>query len=259
MPNSVTTIDSTPPWEYGDLSRRPVTRMVKALANEIFQRICSETYSYGTRLPSERELSEEFNVSRNTVRRALDLLKDYEIVAGRPGSGSVVAYRPDANREATTRSSEVESLSDLEEIAELTSPLELNVVRTIIEPEMVRLAVINMSARDIAKLRDILSQMDKVTTNASEFAQLDEQFHMQLSRGTRNPLLIAIYHMINRVRNDAQWVTTKEKTYSPQRIKEYKQQHRSIFEAIQARDIESAVELIKLHMTELQRDLVREL
>ena len=65
--------------------------------------------------------------------------------------------------------------------------------------------------------------------------------------------------MINHVRNDAHWSTTREKTYSPNRIREYKQQHRSILEAIQARDIETAVELIKLHMTELQRDLMRDL
>ena len=56
-----------PPWEGGDLAHRPVTGTVKSIATELFRRICAELYSFGTRLPSERHLAEEFGVSRNTV------------------------------------------------------------------------------------------------------------------------------------------------------------------------------------------------
>ncbi len=256
MPSSLPVVDATPPWDNGDLTTRPVTTTVKSLASEIFQRVCADVYSFGTRLPSERQLAEEFGVSRNTVRQALDLLEDYQIVARRAGSGSFVTFRPDKTAKEQSEPDDRENLPGFDEIAEMTSPLELNVVRTIVEPEMVRLAVINMSARDIGKLREIFTEMERIATGAAEFSYWDEQFHMQLARGTRNPLLIAIYRMINHVRNHAHWGATKEKTYSPQRIQEYQQQHRSILEAIEVRDIESAVEIIKLHMTELQRDLM---
>ena len=259
LPNALEDIDVTPPWDHGALSGRPITRTVKALATALFERICDDSYSYGTRLPSERQLAADFNVSRNTARQALGLLEEHQIVERRAGSGSFVAYRHAKPARATESQLDGEVLPGFEEIAEITSPLELNVVRTILEPEIVRLAVINMSARDIAKLREIVVNMDRVTTNAGEFAHLDQTFHMQLARGTRNPLLSAIYLLINQVRNDAHWSTTRDKTYSPKRIREYKQQHRSILEAIQARDIETAVELVKLHMTELQRDLMRDL
>ena len=259
LPNSLQDVDATPPWDQGVLSGRPITRTVKALATALFERVCDDSYSFGTRLPSERQLSAEFNVSRNTARQALGLLEEHQIVERRAGSGSFVAYRHIKPKKVAVSLLDGGDLPGLEEIAEITSPLELNVVRTILEPEIVRLAVINMSARDIAKLREIVANMDRVTTNASEFARLDQTFHMQLARGTRNPLLSAIYLMINHVRDDPHWSTTREKTYSPKRIREYKQQHRSILEAIQARDIETAVELVKLHMTELQRDLMRNL
>ena len=84
---------ATPPWERKGSITQPVTKSVKGLANTLFQRIVSDNYSYGTRLPAERHLAEEFAVSRNTVRQALDLLEAHDVIARRAGSGSFVTHR----------------------------------------------------------------------------------------------------------------------------------------------------------------------
>ncbi len=249
--------DITPPWETGDLTNRPLTSEVKSLATECFTRICRDQYSFGTRLPSERQLAEEFEVSRNSVRQALDLLGDYDIVSRRPGSGTFVSFRPAETETRESGSSIVDGFLGLDEIADVTGPLDLNVVRTILEPEIVRLAVINMSARDIARLKEIIGKLENITTNAADFSHWDELFHLELAKGTHNPLLIATYTLINHVRRQAHWATTKEKTLSPNRIKEYRKMHRSIFDAIESRDIESAVEFVKLHMSTVHEDLIR--
>ncbi|MDX1400587.1 MAG: FadR/GntR family transcriptional regulator [Kiloniellales bacterium] len=257
-----------PPWERGAQITQGVSKSVKTLAGLIFEKIVSDSYSYGTRLPAERRLAEEFSVSRNTVRQALDLLEAHQVISRRAGSGSFVTYRSDGPRAFAdaepgdghmASSPEIAALSArLLEIAEITGPLELNVVRSIVEPEMVRLAVINMSARDIAKLKDCLGGLESVTTSAEDFSHWDLEFHLQIARGARNPLLFGIYEVIHHVRRHAHWAKTKEKTLSPSRIREYQAKHRSIYEAIEARDIESAVEFSKLHMTEVQRDLIRD-
>lgn len=247
----------TPPWETGDLTNRPLTIEVKSLAAECFARICNDRYSFGTRLPSERQLAEEFDVSRNAVRQALDLLGDYDIVSRRPGSGTFVSFRPAETETRESGSAVVDGFLGLDEIADVTGPLDLNVVRTILEPEIVRLAVINMSARDISRLKEIVDKLERITTNVTDFSHWDELFHLELAKGTHNPLLIATYTLINHVRRQAHWATTKEKTLSPSRIQDYRKMHRSIFDAIEARDIESAVEFIKLHMSTVQEDLVR--
>lgn len=258
-----------PPWERKGSITHPVTKSVKALANTLFQRIVTDSYSYGTRLPAERHLAEEFAVSRNTVRQSLDLLEAHEVISRRAGSGSFVTHSeaaaaapaPTAAEPAAVPSnSEMAELSArLLEIAELTSPLELNVVRSIVEPEMVRLAVMNMSARDIAKLKECLIGLESVTTSPADFSHWDLAYHLQIAKGTHNPLLIGVYELIDHVRRHAHWARNKEMTLSPNRIQEYKAKHRSIYEAIEARDIESAVEYSKLHMTEVQRDLLRDL
>jgi GntR family transcriptional regulator, uxu operon transcriptional repressor len=245
-----------PPWEEEDLAHSPVTSAVKSLAAELYARITSSRYSYGTRLPAERQFADEFKVSRNTVRHALDLLESSQIISRRAGSGSFVTFREAPSTEMSQPNPSSKTGVIFDDVAEATSPLELNVVRTIIEPETVRLAIINMSPRDIVKLEKILVKLEAVTTDAQEFSRWDVKFHLQIAEGTHNPLLIAIYRHINHVRAHAHWTTTKVKTLSPNRIRDYQKKHRSIFEAIEARDIESAVEFVKLHMMEVQRDLM---
>ncbi|MEM7222035.1 MAG: FadR/GntR family transcriptional regulator [Pseudomonadota bacterium] len=248
----------TLPWEQSGQIAYPISKSVKLLATQLFDRISKDDYPFGTRLPAERQLAEEFSVSRNTVRQALEFLESHEIVARRAGSGSFVTFKETvAPPTPASDGSEIAAAIKLDEIAENTSPLELNIVRSIIEPEMVRLAVINMRARDIVRLKDCLDALQKVKTSVEEFSKWDRKFHLEIARGTHNPLLIGLYELIDQVRRDAQWATNQEKTFSPKRIREYQSKHRAIYEAIEARDIESAVEFSKLHMTEVQRDLMQ--
>ena len=249
-----------PPWEKNGAVTHPVTKSVKNLAGQLFSGIAADSASYGTRLPAERSLAAEHGVSRNTVRQALDLLEFHGVIARRPGSGSFVTFRQD-NVEAVVSTGDgllPDLASRLLEISEITSPLELNVVRSIVEPEMVRLAVINMTARDTARLKDCVAALSAIKTDVEEFSKWDLEFHMQIARGTHNPLLIGVYELIDHVRKHAHWGRNKEKTLSPNRIRDYQAKHRSIYEAIESRDIESAVEYSKLHMTEVQRDLMRD-
>lgn len=245
------------PWDTGEPPARPITVKVRDIATVVFNRIVTHVYPFGTRLPSERDLAVDFDVSRNTVRQALDLLEIYNIIERRSGSGSSVKFRADPVQQTVPVGQTPDTgLLDLDEISENASPLELNVVRTILEPEIARLAVINMSAREIRALRDIQEQMDTVTTSYEEFSRLDEAFHLQMAKGTHNPILIGIYTLLNHVRQHAQWAKSKHKTLTPQRIRDYKHKHRSICDAIEARDIESTVEFVKLHMTDVHEDLI---
>ncbi len=61
------------------------------IADEIRGRIMSGTYASGRILPSESELSHQFNVSRVTIRKALDILRDEALIDSRQGFGWFVA------------------------------------------------------------------------------------------------------------------------------------------------------------------------
>ncbi len=50
-------------------------------------------YGYGAKLPPEPELAEQLNASRQTVRKALKLLEDQDIIRQQKGKGTFVVYR----------------------------------------------------------------------------------------------------------------------------------------------------------------------
>jgi GntR family transcriptional regulator len=62
----------------------------KALRDELMRDILSGAYPPGSYLPSENKLVEKYGVSRVTVRLALDLLRDAELVDGHRGKGHLV-------------------------------------------------------------------------------------------------------------------------------------------------------------------------
>lgn len=247
-----------PPWDIDTKIRKPVSPKAREFADMIFDGILDGQFRYGTRLPAERILCEEYGLSRNSVRQALALLGEYNVIERIPGSGSVVSYRQMNGSGASDRAAEENATTiDLREIGEITSPLELGVVRSIIEPEIARLAVLSMTSRDIQKMNEIQDRIELVTVDGEQFCELDEMLRMQIAKGTHNPLLIVAYQMINHVNTAADWATQRRRSLTPGRIREYKLQNRSLCEAISNRDMEAAVENLKLSLAEFHQDLMR--
>ncbi len=247
-----------PPWDLDDKIEKPVTASTRKLADTLFAEIINGVHSYGTRLPAERALTEAYGLSRNTIRQALSLMEHYGVIRRRVGSGSIVCYRAaDQAVVAKPAPAEEPAVLDLSEIGEITSPLELGVVRSIVEPEIARLAVLNMTSRDIQRLNEIQREIDLVSVGGAKFSALDDELRMQIARGTHNPLLIAIYTMVNHVNRNADWAAQRRNALTPGRIKEYRLQNRSLCEAIESRDIEATVEYLKLSLAEFHQDLMR--
>ena len=63
----------------------------QAVHDEILTRLMAGHYSIGTRLPTEDLLSKAFDVSRVTVRKALEMLVRAGYLTAKQGSGYVVA------------------------------------------------------------------------------------------------------------------------------------------------------------------------
>ena len=128
---------------------------VRIVVDKLFVRIQSGEYPPDSRLPSERALAAELGVSRNTVREALDVLESREMVRRRQGSGSFVTFQS-YRAEAPLPGS----------VGERTSPLDHLIVRSIIEPEMTRLAVMNMTPKDLENLAQVVAQIEAVSSAA---------------------------------------------------------------------------------------------
>jgi len=205
------------------------------------QRILEGEYAFEERLPAERNLAQEFNVARGTIRSVLKILEQQHLVTRQLGSGTYVSHRETTNQQ---------------EISSITSPLEMNEVRIAIEPQMVRLAIANASSRELDELRDALRQCEDCGGDSEKFARGDAAFHMALAHCSRNKLMYWLYERISEVRRHSQWRTMKAKLLTPERIDYYNAQHREIYEAIAARDTANAVKLIKGHLYGVHSDLL---
>ncbi|UWQ32523.1 FCD domain-containing protein [Leisingera sp. M527] len=229
------------------LTTHSVGATVQVVIDTLFARIKAGTYPVDTRLPSERTLASELGVARNTVREALDVLASQDVIHRRPGSGSFVKFRSDPKPETTYSS-----------LAKEVSPLDHLVVRGILEPELVRLAVINMTPRQIEELDQILSRVEAVRTDPGEFIEAEEDLYRKIAEGTGNPLLHSCYELTIEACRLSYRTALRRRHLTPQRMQEYQKRYNTLFNAIASRDVESAVEFIKLHLIDEQKLLLQE-
>lgn len=253
------TADLDAPW-VNDLSRHPlITPAAKEIATRVFERIASGAYPFGTRIPAERDLAIEFNDTRATIRQALEFLATYDIVARRAGSGTFVSYRKPASKPvAQIETAPQPVTSTIHHLAETASPFAMSVAESILEPEMVRLATLYMSTRDLTELGAQLAALETIVTEADRFASLEDDFMMMIARGTHNTLIAAMYEILHEVRRQPQWAASRRQMLTPSKIRSSQMLLRSLHDAISRRDVETAVELIKLHVASTHEDMIYE-
>ncbi len=253
------TSDLDAPW-VNDLSRHPlITPAAKEIATRVFERISSGAYPFGTRIPAERDLAIEFNDTRATIRQALEFLATYDIVARRAGSGTFVSYRKSAGTPVAQLETTAQPVATtIHHLAETASPFAMSVAESILEPEMVRLATLYMSTRDLTELGAQLAALETIVTEADRFASLEDDFMMMIARGTHNTLIAAMYEILHEVRRQPQWAASRRQMLTPSKIRSSQMLLRSLHDAISRRDVETAVELIKLHVASTHEDMIYE-
>ncbi|MEM7120373.1 MAG: FCD domain-containing protein [Pseudomonadota bacterium] len=218
----------------------PSSKSAAAIASQLRQAILDGVYVNGERLPAERQLATALASSRTTVREALRILEHSKFVTRRVGSGTFVTFRPEAAEE---------------DVAEVTSPLELVEVRLAVEPHMVRLATLHATLRDLDRIRETLEALSEVGASSEAFTKWDRTFHQLVAEATHNPLMISIYRQINHVRGHRQWNAMKDKVLTAESIEAYNRQHRALFDALKARDADAAVAVVNEHLVAARQQL----
>lgn len=209
--------------------------------NRIRAAIINGDYAYNERLPSERDLAEQYSAARGTVRAALEQLERAHLVRKKFGSGTFVNY---------------DNRFENEDIAEETSPLELIETRLAIEPHIVRLVVSNANNREIRKLEEALDNVLRAKLEPNSFSAADEAFHLTLASCSQNTLLIWIYQRINDIRSHTQWSHRKHNILTESKIAYYNDQHTELVRSIIRRDMEGAMGIMIRHLTQAKKDLL---
>lgn len=198
----------------------------------------------GERLPNERDLMEQFDCSKGTVREALKSLEVQGLISIKtgPNGGAVLESVP------YERASEL-----LRNFLHFEKPTgaDIYALRSLIEPEIAALATPNLSAGDLAQLETLVRVCEQPPQTFEErveqrFAELE--FHVLLAQRCNSPLLAFIGRFLNDMIRDL--VIFKKSSLPEQRefSCENLRYHQQLLGAFQARDAEQARTLMTEHM-----------
>jgi DNA-binding GntR family transcriptional regulator len=115
-----------------------------------------------------------------------------------------------------------------------------------------------MSTRDLDDLQSQLQRLEAIVTESDTFAMLEEEFMMSIARGTHNALIVAMYAILNEVRRHPQWAAARRQVLTPGKIKSIQLLFRSLYDAIERRNVETAVEIMKLYVANAHEDMIYE-
>ena len=169
----------------------PSDRPHEAVARQLRAAILDGTYVAGDRLPVERELSEQFEVSRSAVRQALLILDQQGLVRVKPGvnGGPFVAREP--LPAAITAFENLVTADD-------ASVDEFIKAKMVLEPAVAALAADVISPLDIQRLEDNLTRTRDAAERGEDIVNLAVEFHTILFRATRNRFLEVVLEILAR-------------------------------------------------------------
>ena len=158
-------------------------RLADRVAAEIQKLISQRDLIPDMKLPSERELCEQFGVSRTVVREAVRMLVSKGLLETRRGKGTLVC-RMTSDQLSEPLSMLVATQSDRFTVDHIHQ------VRSILEVAIVRLAARQATEEDLLPAARSGRQNAEMDPHGERFAALDTDFHTLLAQTTHNPLLV---------------------------------------------------------------------
>lgn len=209
-------------------------KLYRRIADSIAEAIESGQYKLGDRLPTERELADQFGVSRPTLREAMIALEMLGMIEARHGLG---IYVTGDVRPVTPASAEP---------AFEIGAFELIEARRLFEGEAAALAATAITDDQIVELEALMERMAREEEILGEDA--DREFHMVIARASGNGAIIATIENLWDWRNRsplARNILTRARGMGLEpRIIE----HRRVLEALKARDPAAARRAMRDHL-----------
>lgn len=128
------------------------SRLYEQIVQQIEDSILKGALKPGDQLPAERELAQQFGVSRTAIREAVKALREKGLVEAYSGRGTFV-------RDGTSQAIR-QSLDLMIKIGQQDGSPHLAELRAILEPEIAALAAIRIDEQHLASMREAVNVMD---------------------------------------------------------------------------------------------------
>jgi DNA-binding FadR family transcriptional regulator len=210
------------------------------IRKKLLNHILDNKLQPGDRLPSENDISNQLQVSRNSVREALKALEAQGIIEVRPGLGT---YVKEFDFDDILTSFVFNFLFTGRSVVELYA------IRKKLELGFIKEAVRSVTDRDVRELRSILRKMKDKADRGISFADEDMELHRAIFRSTDNVSLLQLLNIFGALYKGAPFLSN----YTPNEIQQDYQRHAALVEAIAARDEDDAFIRLDQHFVKLKK------
>lgn len=212
-------------------------RLYEQVISYIQENIEKNIYKIGDKLPTERSLAEELNVSRGTLRDAFRVLESKNIIETRPGGGRILLKA-------------IDSLISVEDdiLVELKNSKMLDLIeaRELLEVGMCALVCERITDEEIQEIESILQrQKDENDFSSSTY------FHLALAAACDNHVIENFIKLNMQLIKEVRDQNFTNKEYQSQAFEE----HLELLTAIKERDIQKSEQAVHLHFKNMRNRL----
>jgi GntR family transcriptional repressor for pyruvate dehydrogenase complex len=231
-----TDLSSPPPADGFGAIHRP--RVYEEVARRLQALIVDGQLKPGDRLPPERELVRQFQVSRGSVRDAIRVLEVMGLVRSRQGEGTAV-------RELSADALILPLATALARKRELVT--ELFDVRRMIEPPIAARAAVHATDEEIRRLEAILVRQRARMRRGEVTVEEDSEFHYTIALTSRHTVVRKVVDVLMDLLRESRarslLVDGRQETSLTG--------HRRILRAIRRRDPRAAEKAMRLHLKQI--------
>ena len=216
-------------------------RLYERIVEQIESAIVAGDLKVGEKLPPERELAEQFAVSRTAVREAVKILREKGFIEIHPGRGTFVTNKaPNSMRQ---------SFDSLMKFGPIDGSAHLVEVREILEPEIAALAATRMTGEFIADMQGAVDTMEG-GTDVDLYVEADLDFHLALAEATQNPIIPVLMDSIIALLREQR----KRIGLADGGLERGQLHHKEILEAVKHKDPAGARTAMKRHLEQVAAD-----
>jgi GntR family transcriptional regulator, transcriptional repressor for pyruvate dehydrogenase complex len=195
---------------------------------------------HGDQLPSERELTDVFKVSRTTVREAIRTLESMKLVQSRQGNGTYILA---SSEESLVLPLAAALFTEKDDI------LDIFYIRKIIEPYIAQKAAQNATPQEVEELEKILLKQAECIERGENIIETDSDFHNLMAKAAKNRvmgrLLIALIDLMRETREE--YLMENEK-----RAKRSLQGHQRVLDSVRGGNSDAAQKSMLRHLEDIE-------
>ncbi len=211
-------------------------RLYISILDQISNLIRSGEFPIDSRLPTERELAERFNVSRPTIREAIIALEAKGEVEAKASSGVYVR----------------ENRSIIDDFTTGISAFELLEARVLLEGEAAALAARMISPDELQDLKKALDVIKLEGVEDESASGADRQFHSIIATATHNQILTKVIALLWDLQENLDHINSAHQSVCENEDRDMRiADHISIFDAIKSRDANAARNAMRGHFSDL--------